>query len=198
MLNQAVDQQNIAGDAMNNEAMGATEKQGNTGADRVQGRVYLLGDDVNTDLCCSGKYLPGKDEAFIASQAFEAIAPGFAARFAAGGVIVGGKHFGCNSSREQAVHILLRMGVAAIVAPSFGRQFFRNAINNGLLVVECDTSGIGEGDVITLDLNAPVLKVSERKMERALPAIPSAIRAILREGGLIPFLRKYPDWEVPA
>jgi 3-isopropylmalate dehydratase small subunit len=181
MLNSAVGQQNNAQAAMKTEASGS----------RVEGRVYLLGDDVNTDLCCSGKYLPGKDEAFIASQAFEAISPGFATRFAAGGVIVGGKHFGCNSSREQAVHILLRMGVAAIVAPSFGRQFFRNAINNGLLVVECDTAGIGDGD-------APVLKVSERKMERALPAIPSAIRAILREGGLIPFLRKHPDWEVPA
>jgi 3-isopropylmalate dehydratase small subunit len=98
----------------------------------IQGRVYLLGDDVNTDLNCSGKYLPGKDEAFIATQAFEAVSPGFATRFVAGSVIVAGKHFGINSSREQAVHILRRMGVAAIVAPSFGRQFFRNAINNGL------------------------------------------------------------------
>jgi 3-isopropylmalate dehydratase small subunit len=169
-----------------------------TAQDLIQGKVYVLGDDVNTDLCCSGKYLPGKDEAFIASQAFEAIAPGFAARFAAGGVIVGGKHFGINSSREQAVHILRRMGVAAIVAPSFGRQFFRNAINNGLLVVECDIAGINDGDAIALDLKAPVLKVEARKIERTLPAIPSAIRAILREGGLIPFLRKYPDWEVPA
>jgi 3-isopropylmalate dehydratase small subunit len=198
MLESAVDQQNIAGAAMNSEARADANPGNDASHDSVTGRVYLLGDDVNTDLCCSGKYLPGKDEAFIASQAFEAIAPGFATRFAAGGVIVGGKHFGINSSREQAVHILRRMGVAAIVAPSFGRQFFRNAINNGLLVVECDTAGIGEGDAIALDLNAPVLKVEARKIERALPAIPSAIRAILREGGLIPFLRKYPDWEVPA
>jgi 3-isopropylmalate dehydratase small subunit len=183
---------------MKNEAMGVTADSEGGGSNRVTGRVYLLGDDVNTDLCCSGKYLPGKDEAFIASQAFEAIAPGFAARFTAGGVIVGGKHFGINSSREQAVHVLRRMGVAAIVAPSFGRQFFRNAINNGLLVVECDTAGISEGDVIALDLNASVLTVQARMIERTLPAVPSAIRAILREGGLIPFLRKYPDWEVPA
>jgi 3-isopropylmalate dehydratase small subunit len=198
MLESAVDQQNIAGAAMNSEARADAKLGNDAGHDSVTGCVYLLGDDVNTDLCCSGKYLPGKDEAFIASQAFEAISPGFATRFAAGGVIVGGKHFGINSSREQAVHILRRMGVAAIVAPSFGRQFFRNAINNGLLVVECDTAGIGEGDAIALDFNAPVLKVEARKIERALPAIPTAIRAILREGGLIPFLRKYPDWEVPA
>jgi 3-isopropylmalate dehydratase small subunit len=198
MLNQAVDQQNLARAAMNSEALSVATVSESGGSDMVTGRVYLLGDDVNTDLCCSGKYLPGKDEAFIASQAFEAVAPGFATGFASGGVIVGGKHFGCNSSREQAVHILLRMGVAAIVAPSFGRQFFRNAINNGLLVVECDTAGISDGDLIALDLNAPVLKVNERGIERALPAIPQAIRAILREGGLISFLRKYPDWEVPA
>ena len=164
-------------------------------------RAYVLGNDVNTDLCCSGKYLPGKDEAFIASQAFEAISPGFAARFAkdgGGGVIVAGEHFGINSSREQAVHILRRMGVSAIVAPSFGRQFFRNAINNGLLVVECDTAGIEEGDEIVLDLNASVMTVAQRQITRALPAVPEAIRAILREGGLIPFLKKYPDWQVTA
>lgn len=166
--------------------------------DSIQGRVYLLGDDINTDLCCSGKYLPGKDEASIAAQAFEAVSPGFATRFAAGGVIVAGKHFGINSSREQAVHILRRMGVAAIVAPSFGRQFFRNAINNGLPVLECDTSGIAEGDAVLMDLSGKVLTVVGRAISRPLPAMPVAIRAILREGGLIPFLAKYPTWELPA
>jgi 3-isopropylmalate dehydratase small subunit len=160
--------------------------------------AYRLGDDVNTDLCCSGKYLPGKDEAFIAAQAFEAIAPGFAARFAPGGVIVAGQHFGINSSREQAVHILRRMGVAAIVAPSFGRQFFRNAINNGLLVVECDTAGIEDGDALSIDLGVQALKVPSRQLTIELPAIPFEIRAILQEGGLIAFLRKYPDWVLPS
>jgi 3-isopropylmalate dehydratase small subunit len=160
--------------------------------------AYRLGDDVNTDLCCSGKYLPGKDEAFIAAQAFEAVSPGFAQRFAPGGVIVAGQHFGINSSREQAVHILRRMGVAAIVAPSFGRQFFRNAINNGLLVLECDTVGIEDGDALRIDLENQTLQVPSRQLSVGLPAIPFEVRAILQEGGLIPFLRKYPDWVVPA
>lgn len=164
----------------------------------ISGPVFVLGDDVNTDLCCSGKYLPGKDEAFIAAQAFEAISAGFAGRFTSGGIIAAGQHFGINSSREQAAHILLRMGVRAIVAPSFGRQFFRNAINNGLLVVECDTAGIEEQDVLTLDLGKATLAVPSRQIERPLPVMPEAIRAILREGGLIPFLKKYPTWEVPA
>jgi len=166
--------------------------------DLIQGCVYLLGHDVNTDLNCSGKYLPGKDEAFIAAQAFEAVSPGFASRFMAGGVIVAGKHFGINSSREQAVHILRRMGVSAIVAPSFGRQFFRNAINNGLPVLECDIAGLADGDEITIDLAEPVLQVQAKQIRRPLAAVPQAIRAILQEGGLIPFLKKYPDWEVPA
>jgi 3-isopropylmalate dehydratase small subunit len=166
--------------------------------DLMSGRVYLLGHDVNTDLNCSGKYLPGKDEAFIAAQAFEAVSPGFASRFMAGGVIVAGTHFGINSSREQAVHILRRMGVSAIVAPSFGRQFFRNAINNGLPVLECDITGLADGDDITIDLVVPVLQVQAKQISRPLAAVPQAIRAILQEGGLIPFLKKYPDWEVPA
>jgi 3-isopropylmalate dehydratase small subunit len=166
--------------------------------DLIGGRVYLLGDDVNTDLNCSGKYLPGKDEAFIAAQAFESVSPGFAKRFVPGGVIVAGTHFGINSSREQAVHILRRMGVSAIVAPSFGRQFFRNAINNGLPVVECDIDGLLDGDEITIDLAAPSLYVQAKQIQRPLRAVPKAIRAILQEGGLIPFLKKYPDWEVPV
>ncbi len=162
----------------------------------LQGRVYRLGDDVNTDLNCSGKYLPGKDEAFIAAQAFDAVSPGFASRFVAGGVIVAGTHFGINSSREQAVHILRRMGVAAIVAPSFGRQFFRNAINNGLPVIECDVAGIEEGDTLNIDMAGQKLEVSNRNVVRALGAVPEAILAILAEGGLIPFLKKYPDWKI--
>lgn len=169
----------------------------NNSNDVIQGRAFVLGDDINTDLNCSGKYLPGKDEAYIAAQAFESVCAGFAARFSAGGVIVAGKHFGINSSREQAVHILRRMGVGAIVAPSFGRQFFRNAINNGLPVLECDTRGINEGDSLILDLNSQTLTVPGA-ISRPLPAIPATIRAILREGGLIPFLAKYPNWELPA
>ncbi len=166
--------------------------------DQISGSAYVLGDDVNTDLNCSGKYLPGKDEAYIAAHAFEALSPGFAARFQPGGIIVAGTHFGINSSREQAVHVLRRMGVAAIVAPSFGRQFFRNAINNGLPVLECDTADITSGSTLVLDLQAQLLQVTGWPAGRPMRALPPVIRALLREGGLIPFLQKYPDWQVPA
>lgn len=167
-----------------------------THTDIVAGPVFVLGDDVNTDTQCSGKYLPGKDEAYIASQAFEGVSPGFAARFERGGIIAAGRHFGINSSREQAVHILHRLGVAAIVAPSFGRQFYRNAINNGLLVVEIDTSGLADGDRLTIDLGAGEVVAPARGLRQPVRPLPPQIRAILREGGLIPFLRKHPDWSI--
>jgi 3-isopropylmalate dehydratase small subunit len=164
--------------------------------DVVKGPVFVLGDDVNTDINCSGKYLPGKDEAYIASQAFENLSAGFAGRFAKGGIIAAGTHFGINSSREQAVHILHRLGVAAIVAPSFGRQFYRNAINNGLLVLECDTSSLAEGDEISIDVAHGELVAAARGIRLAVRPLPRQIRAILREGGLIPFVRKHPDWSI--
>jgi 3-isopropylmalate dehydratase small subunit len=95
------------------------------------------------------------------------------------------------------------MGVAAIVAPSFGRQFFRNAINNGLMVLECDTTGLPNGALARLDLQAHTFTVtasdaSQPPITRSFRALPEAILAILREGGLIPFLKKYPNWEVTA
>ena len=162
----------------------------------IRGRAHVLGDDINTDTQCSSKYLPGKDNAYVAQRAFEQVAPGFASRFKPGNVIVAGRNFGINSSREQAVHIMHLMGVAAIVARSFGRQFFRNTINNGLPAVECDIAGIMEDDEIEIDLAAGKVRVAARKIERAVPQLPPAVRQILSEGGLIAFLEKHPDWRL--
>jgi 3-isopropylmalate dehydratase small subunit len=161
----------------------------------IVGRARMLGDDINTDTQCSSKYLPGRDNAYVARHAFEQAAPGFAARFKPGDVIVAGRNFGINSSREQAVHVMHAMGVAAIVARSFGRQFFRNTINNGLPAAECDIAGIEEGDEIEIDLASGTLRVSGRGIERALAKLPPAVQQILAEGGLIAFLQKYPDWK---
>jgi 3-isopropylmalate dehydratase small subunit len=163
----------------------------------IRGRAHVLGDEINTDLHCSSKYLPGKDNAYIAQHAFEQISPGFSARFRAGDVIVAGTNFGINSSREQAVHVMRVLGVAAVVAVSFGRQFFRNAINNGLPVVECDVSGIGQDDEIEIDLLAGRVSVKSRGIVRSVPPLPAAVHAILAAGGLIPFLKEHPHWEMP-
>src|SRR5687768_18613617 len=104
----------------------------------ITGAARLLPDGINTDVHCSAKYMPGKDTAYIAQHAFEQIAPDFVSRIGPGDIIVAGRNFGINSSREQAVHALRLMGIAAVVSLAFGRQFFRNAINNGLPVVEAD------------------------------------------------------------
>ncbi len=162
----------------------------------IKGSARVLGDEISTDIHCSSKYLPGKDTAYIATVAFDQVAPGFAKAFKKGDVLVAGKNFGINSSREQAVHIMHQMGVAAIVAPSFGRQFFRNAINNGLAVIECDTSGISAGDMIEIDLVAGKVGVAQRSIVRAVPPLPAAVQALLVAGGLIPFLQKHPDWNL--
>lgn len=162
----------------------------------IRGRARILPEHVNTDINCSSKYLPGKDNAYIAQHAYENVAPGFAARFKQGDVIVAGKNFGINSSREQAVHIMKLMGVAAIVAPAFGRQFFRNAINNGLPVVECDIAGIADGDEIAIDIARGNVAVAARSINRPVTVLPPAVQRILAEGGLIAFLQKHPDWSL--
>jgi 3-isopropylmalate dehydratase small subunit len=88
------------------------------------------------------------------------------------------------------------MGVTAIVAPAFGRQFFRNAINNGLPVVECDIAGISDGDEIAIDLALGKVVVAARDINRTVAVLPPAVQRILAEGGLIAFLQKHPDWSL--
>ena len=162
----------------------------------IKGHARLLPAEINTDVHCSAKYMPGRDAAYIAQHAFEQIAPDFVTRFKPGDVIVAGKNFGTNSSREQAIQVLRLLGAAAIVCPAFARQFFRNAINNGLPVVECDVSGILENDLVELDLAGGIIKVTERGFECTFRPMPPEIQTLLAAGGLIPFLQRHPDWEL--
>jgi 3-isopropylmalate dehydratase small subunit len=164
----------------------------------IRGKAHLLGDEINTDIHCSSKYHPGRDNAYVAQHVFEQLVPGFAARLAKGDVIVAGRNFGNNSSREQAVHILRLLGVGAIVAASFGRQFFRNCINNGLPVIECNVSGISEDDEIELDLAMGRVAVPAHGILREIFPLPGEVQAILAAGGLIPFLKAHPDWRLAS
>ncbi len=158
-------------------------------------KAYLFGDDVNTDLHCSNKYLPGKNVEDVAQVAFEELSPGIAKIIsgAGGGFLVAGHHFGINSSREQAVHVLRMMGIQGIVAKSFGRQFFRNAINNGLPVLECDTSAIQDGDLLTVDFANGVVQTQNGSSIQGL-SLPKEILSLIDAGGLIPFLKDNPQW----
>ncbi|HEY9445699.1 MAG TPA: 3-isopropylmalate dehydratase [Burkholderiales bacterium] len=160
----------------------------------LRGSVRRLGDDINTDVHCSSKYMPGKDSTYIAQHAFEQVAPGFAAGFKPGDILVAGRNFGHNSSREQAAQVLKMMGAAALVSPCFGRQFFRNAINNGVPVIECDVADIRSGDEIEIDLGTGRLTVPARGLDRHFKPLAPQMQALLAAGGLIPFLQKHPDW----
>lgn len=163
----------------------------------VRGRAHIVGDDINTDLHCSNKYRHvGKDVAFLTGHAFEEIAPGLAQRIKPGDILVAGTNFGINSSREQGVQVIRALGISAVVARSFGRAFFRNAINNGLLVVTCPIDGIADDDQIEIDLSIGTVAVPAKAVSRQTAALPEAVQAILFAGGLIPFLQRHPDWNV--
>ena len=163
---------------------------------RIKGRARLLPAEINNDVHCSAKYMPGKDAAYVAQHAFEQIAPDFVSRFRSGDIIVAGKNFGINSSREQAIHVMRLLGVSAVVSPAFGRQFFRNEINGGLPVVECETREIEEGDALELDLTGGSVSVPARGMACAFSPLPAAMQSLLEAGGLIPFLKAHPDWKL--
>ncbi len=164
----------------------------------IRATVHRLGDEVSTDIHCSAKYNMGKSVQWLAEHAFEQLVPGFAQRVRPGDVIVAGKDFGINSSREQAVHVLRAMGVSAVVAHSFGRQFYRNAINNGLPIAECDVSSMADGDLIEVDVAAGRIAVPARGFSAEVPKLPPAVLALIAAGGLLPFLKQHPDWALPT
>jgi 3-isopropylmalate dehydratase small subunit len=162
----------------------------------VQGKAFLLGDHINTDLHCSGKYLPNQTAEAIAQVAFNKLSSGFASNIAAanGGILVAGDNFGINSSREQAVQIMRIMNIRGIIAKSFGRQFFRNAINNGMPVLECDTSTLLDGEM--LNVNFSTGKITRANLSSLdAPPLPKEMIKLIEFGGLIPFLKEHPDWK---
>jgi 3-isopropylmalate/(R)-2-methylmalate dehydratase small subunit len=154
------------------------------------GRARRLGDNVTTDDVIAGKYKHQSIEvAELAEHVMENVDPGFRHRLRAGDFIVAGANFGCGSSREQAPQILAHLGVSAVVARSFARIFFRNAINIGLLVLTCDTNAIEEDDALTYRAGEGVLEVPDRGL--VLPVAPLApeVRAIVDAGGLLAYVR---------
>ena len=157
----------------------------------AKGRVWKFGDDINTDLIIPGRYLDNYDPAHLAAHAMEGASKEFASKVVKGDIIVAGSNFGCGSSREQAVIALKHAGVSAVVAKSFARIFYRNAINLGLPVIESeDAHGIlPEGVVAFLELASSRLVSEDGTKSAALKEIPAHARTILDQGGLIPHLK---------
>ncbi len=158
---------------------------------KIRGRVWEYGDDVNTDVIFPGKYtytLRTPEE--IAAHALEDLDPGFAANIQPGDIIVAGKNWGNGSSREQAVTSLKYAGVGAVIAVSFARIWYRNAINNGLPAIASPeaVAALKRGDVITVDLDAG--KIIAPAGEFGFPPFPPSLQAILADGGLIEHVKK--------
>ena len=155
-------------------------------------RVWKYGDGVNTDVIFPGKYTYtiSHDPADLARHALEDLDPSFAANARAGDVIVAGRNWGNGSSREQAVTCLVAAGVRAVIAKSFARIYYRNAINNGLLVIECPEifALVGTGDTIEIDMEAHSLYFDGRAL--GFPAMPAQVREIVAAGGIIPYLQR--------
>jgi len=157
----------------------------------IKGRSWKYGDDINTDVIFPGRYLAITDPQEMAEHAMEDLDPEFVNNVQKGDVVVAGNYFGCGSSREQAVTCLKFNGVSAIIAKSFARIFFRNAVNLGMLVVQCpDTDKIESGDEIEVDLEGGVLKIVNKDDVLQFKPLPEFVMRIIEDGGLIPNLKK--------
>ncbi len=166
-------------------------------AAEMRGRAFKFGNDISTDVITPGRYLYlRKDLPALAKHAMEDADATFTERVRPGDFVVAGKNFGMGSSREHAPLVLKLNGVAAVIAKSCARIFFRNAINLGLPVLTCDTDRISDGDTLRVSLKDSLL-VNETTGERiAVVGLSPAMLRILSEGGVKPFIRKYGSFDV--
>lgn len=156
-----------------------------------QGTVHHFGDNINTDDIIAGKYKhKTMDLNELSTHIMENIRPGFYSEVRLGNFIVAGENFGCGSSREQAPHIIKHVGITAVVAKSFARIFFRNAINIGLLVITANTDGIEEGDSLIYRSEDKQILVPEKGIVLQTPALPKEIMDIANAGGLLAYAAK--------
>ena len=162
----------------------------------LRGRARLVGDDVNTDsIISSTRKRESLDPAVLRQFLFEHVDPAFAASVRPGDILVAGKNFGCGSAMEVAVTTVLGAGIPAVIAKSFSRTYYRNAINNGLLPLICDTSLIRDGDILASDETGAIR--NERSGDTLRPEpLPEIMKAILGAGGLVPYMRQNGDFKL--
>jgi len=149
-------------------------------------------DNINTDYVISGRYkFRIQDPRELAKHIFEDIDADFAKKIKKGDFLVSGENFGCGSSREQAPLALKASGLRAILAKSFARIFYRNALNVGLYLLECNTNYIDDGDELVLDLERNAIKILSKGLNIPFKPIPPLGKKILSEGGVIEYYKKY-------
>ena len=165
----------------------------------LRGRAWVFGDDISTDHIAPGRLFHLRtDLPELAKHVMEDADPSFAASMAAGDIIVGGRNFGLGSSREHAPRIIKLAGVGAVLAQSFARIFFRNAINVGLPALQCDTAGIMAGDELLVDLAAGEVRDLTSGSVIAFVPLPPVMVTILSDGGLVAHVQKHGGFALPG
>jgi 3-isopropylmalate/(R)-2-methylmalate dehydratase small subunit len=159
---------------------------------KVNGKAIKFGNNIDTDVILPGKYLVLTDPRELAKHAMEGLDPAFPEKAKTGVIVVGGRNFGCGSSREQAPLALKYAGVRCVLAESFARIFFRNAINIGLPIGECKgiASAVEVGDELSVDLEAGTVENLTKKRSLQVTKLPPFILEILADGGLIENLKR--------
>ena len=160
----------------------------------LKGKVFKFGDNVSTDLIIPGKYAHLRSNLpELARHAMEDANPDFIKLVQSGDFIAGGLNFGMGSSREHAPLVIKMAGVSAVMAKSFARIFFRNAINQGVPVLICDTDRISDGDLIEVNLQDGIIDNLTKNEKYTFHKIPEIMLKILNEGGLIAYINKHGD-----
>jgi len=157
----------------------------------IRGRAWTFGDDADTDIIIPARYLTTTDPAELASHCMEPVSPDFPKQVRPGDIVVGGKNFGCGSSREHAPVALKGCGVAAVIAPTFARIFYRNAFNVGLPAIEsaAAAAAIRAGDDVEVDLAGGEIRNHTRGERYAFQAIPPFMMELVASGGLMGWLK---------
>jgi len=163
----------------------------------LRGKAFKFGDNISTDHIIPGKYANLRsDLPELAKHVMEDADPTFVEKVKPGDFIVAGKNFGLGSSREHAALVIKMAGVSAILAKSVARIFFRNAINQGLPVLICDTDKIDAGDEIEVNLTESIVTDITKNTKLTSGKIPKVMVDILNEGGLIPYITKHGNFEL--
>lgn len=163
---------------------------------KLKGNVWRYGNDVNTDYIIPGRYMELTDPAEMAEKVFEEHDPSFREGVKPGDIVVGRVNFGCGSSREHAPIALAGNGVSVVLAESFARIFYRNAINIGLPALECPGiyDAVEKGDLIEVDVTGGVVKNLTNGKELLFNPLPEFMVEVLNAGGLAPYLNKTEEW----
>lgn len=155
---------------------------------KIIGKAIKYGDNVDTDVIIPARYLNTSDPKELAMHCMEDIDKTFVSRVKKGDIMVGGNNFGCGSSREHAPIAIKESGIACVVAKSFARIFYRNAINTGLAIVEFD-GDIGEGDELEIDFDGGTLVNKTKGTKGTFPPFPDFLKNIIEKGGLLSSLK---------